>query len=120
MALATINPTTGKTVRTFSPLSPEELEARLALAAATFQTYRQTRFAGRSEKMRRAAELFEGEQDRLAHLMTLEMGKPLQQARAEAAKCATACRHYALHAEKMLADEPVPGAGGNCFVRFEP
>ena len=120
MAIATINPTTGKTVRTFPSLSPEELEAKLALAAATFQTYRQTSFAGRSEKMRRAAELFEGEQDRLAHLMTLEMGKPLQQARAEAAKCATACRHYALHAEKMLADEPVPDAQGRCFVRFEP
>lgn len=70
--------------------------------------------------MLRAAEIFEAEQDRLARLMTLEMGKPLRQARAEAAKCATACRYYAAHAEGFLADEVIPDAEGRCFVRFEP
>ena len=67
-----------------------------------------------------AAEILENEQDRLAWLMTLEMGKPLQQARAEAAKCAAGCRYYAANAERLLADEPLPDADGRCFVRFEP
>ena len=67
-----------------------------------------------------AADILEKEQDRLGRLMTLEMGKPLQQARAEAAKCATACRYYAAHAERLLADEEIPDAEGRCFVRFEP
>jgi len=71
-------------------------------------------------KMITAAEILEREQDRFGELMTLEMGKPLKQARAEAAKCATACRYYAEHAEKFLADEPIPEADGRCFVRFEP
>ena len=103
MPIATINPTTGETVRTFVPLSDGELEAKLALAEATFQRHRQSSFSERAKKMIAAAEILETEQDRLARLMTLEMGKPLEQARAEAAKCATACRYHAAHAERLLA-----------------
>jgi succinate-semialdehyde dehydrogenase / glutarate-semialdehyde dehydrogenase len=120
MPIATINPATGETLRIFSPLSDGELEAKLALAKAAFQRHRRSSFAERAERMIAAAEIFENEQDRLARLMTLEMGKPLQQARAEAAKCATACRYYAAHAERLLADEKIPDADGRCFVRFEP
>ena len=120
MAIATTNPATGEIVRTFAPLTAKELEAKLALAAATFAKHRLSSFAERSEKMVRAAAIFEDEQDGLARLMTLEMGKPLAQARAEAAKCATACRYYAAHAERLLADEKIPDADGRCFVRFEP
>jgi succinate-semialdehyde dehydrogenase/glutarate-semialdehyde dehydrogenase len=120
MPIVTINPTTGETVRTFAPLSDSELEAKLALADAAFARQRRSNFAERAEKMVAAADILENEQDRLGWLMTLEMGKPLQQARAEAAKCATACRYYAAHAKLLLADEPVPEADGRCFVRFEP
>jgi len=120
MPIATINPTTGKTVRTFAPLSDGELETKLALAEAAFQHHRRSSFPERAERMIVAAEILENEQDRLARLMTLEMGKPLQQARAEAVKCAAACRYYAAHAERLLADEPIPDADGRCFVRFEP
>jgi succinate-semialdehyde dehydrogenase/glutarate-semialdehyde dehydrogenase len=120
MPIATINPTTGETVRTFVPLSDGELEAKLALAEATFQRHRQSSFSERAKKMIAAAEILETEQDRLARLMTLEMGKPLEQARAEAAKCATACRYHAAHAERLLAYEPIPEADGRCFVLFEP
>jgi succinate-semialdehyde dehydrogenase/glutarate-semialdehyde dehydrogenase len=120
MPIATINPTTGETVRTFVPLSDGELEVKLARAEAAFQRHRQSSFSMRAEGMLAAADILEKEQDRLARLMTLEMGKPLEQARAEAAKCATACRYYAAHAERLLADEPLPEADGRCFVRFEP
>ena len=120
MAIATINPTTGELVRKFDALSEADLETKLALATTAFQRHRLSTFAERAEKMNAVANLLEAEQDRLASLMTLEMGKPLAQARAEAAKCATGCRYYAKNAERLLADEPVPDADGKCFVRFEP
>ncbi|MCE0482974.1 MAG: aldehyde dehydrogenase family protein [Methylacidiphilales bacterium] len=120
MALATINPATGKTVRTFEPLSSARLEAKLALAEATFHRHRFDGFSLRKKGMLAAAEIFENEQDRLGSLMTLEMGKPIRQARAEAAKCATACRFYAEHAESFLADEPAKIADGRGFIRYDP
>ncbi len=120
MPIVTINPATGETIRTFVPLSEDELEARLARAAVAFERHRQTSFAERAGKMVAAADILEHEQDRLARLMTLEMGKPLEQAKAEAAKCATACRYYAENAERLLADEPLTEAEGHCFIRFEP
>jgi succinate-semialdehyde dehydrogenase/glutarate-semialdehyde dehydrogenase len=120
MAIASVNPTTGQTMRVFEPLTAKELEAKLARAAAAFRKYRRASFAERREKMARAGELFEQEKESLARLMTLEMGKPLQQARDEAAKCAAGCRYFSEHAERMLADEPVAEARGRCSVRFEP
>jgi succinate-semialdehyde dehydrogenase/glutarate-semialdehyde dehydrogenase len=118
--LATINPATEETVFRVDPLTDAELNAKLQLAATAALWHRATGFDDRAAKMRRAADLFEAEADRLAELMTLEMGKPLSQAREEALKCATGCRYYAEHAEALLADEPVPNATGACHVRYEP
>jgi succinate-semialdehyde dehydrogenase/glutarate-semialdehyde dehydrogenase len=120
MALATINPTTGELVRKFDALSEAELETKLARAESAFAQHRLSTFAERAEKMNAAADILEAEQDRLAWLMTLEMGKPLAQARTEAAKCASGCRYFGANAERLLADEPVPDAEGKCFVRYEP
>jgi succinate-semialdehyde dehydrogenase/glutarate-semialdehyde dehydrogenase len=52
--------------------------------------------------------------------MTLEMGKPIAAARAEAAKCALACRYYAEHGERLLADEPVEAGLATAFLRYQP
>jgi succinate-semialdehyde dehydrogenase/glutarate-semialdehyde dehydrogenase len=120
VAIATINPATGETLRTFAALSGSELEEKLARAQAAFAAHRRTSFARRAEWMLAAAKIIEEEQERFARLMTLEMGKPLAQARAEAAKGAAGCRFYADNAGKFLADEPVPEAEGRCHVRFEP
>jgi succinate-semialdehyde dehydrogenase/glutarate-semialdehyde dehydrogenase len=70
--------------------------------------------------MRRAGELLEGEADRYGRMMMEEMGKPLEAARAEARKCATACHYYAEHAERFLADEPVATPPDTSFVRYQP
>ena len=103
--IATVNPATGDCLATFEPLTETQLDDKLARAAAAFHTYRRTTFAERAGWMRRAAEILEAEKDAFARIMTLEMGKPLEAARQEAAKCATACRYYVEHAERLLADE---------------
>ena len=68
----------------------------------------------------RAAEILEKEKDECARLMTLEMGKPLKAAVAEALKCATGCRYYAENAEKFLADEVVETGAKRSFIRYLP
>src|SRR5215469_5471133 len=120
MAIATIDPANGHTVKTFESLSDAQIEQRVQRAADTFREYHKTSFADRAKKMLRAAEILEKEKDSLGRLMTLEMGKPLRAAIAEAAKCATACHYYAENAEKFLADEIVETSAKRSFIRYLP
>jgi succinate-semialdehyde dehydrogenase/glutarate-semialdehyde dehydrogenase len=120
VTIATINPATGKTIRTFEPLSTGQLSERLDRAASAYQVHRQTGFGDRAQRMRRAAAILETECRELGQLMTLEMGKPIAAAIAEAEKCATACRYYAENAERFLADQPVTMEGGKGWVAFQP
>src|SRR5690242_15372991 len=98
MAIATVNPATGETVKTFDALSAEEVDAKLARAVEAFRSYRLTTFAQRAEWMRAAADILDREADAVAATMTTEMGKTRKAAKAEAEKCAKACRFYAEHA----------------------
>jgi len=120
MAIATVNPASGEVIATFQPLSASEIEIKLQLAVAAFHEQRNTPFAQRAEWMLKAAEVLEREKERYGRLMTLEMGKPYKAAVAEAAKCATACRYYAEHAESFLADEVVDTGAKKSFIRYFP
>jgi succinate-semialdehyde dehydrogenase/glutarate-semialdehyde dehydrogenase len=123
MAIATVNPATGDTIKAFDSLSIEELEGKLARAAEAFQSYRLTTFAQRSGWLRAAADILEKDADAIAVTMTTEMGKPLKAAKAEALKCAKACRFYADHAEEFLADEPADTAAvgaKQAYTRYLP
>jgi succinate-semialdehyde dehydrogenase/glutarate-semialdehyde dehydrogenase len=126
MPIATVNPANGETLKTYEAMGEEELERRLQLAEATFRTYRTTAFAERARLLNRAADLLDEDGPEIARVMTTEMGKPVKQARAEAAKCAKAMRWYAEHAEALLADqEPaeadVKDSGASrALVRYRP
>jgi succinate-semialdehyde dehydrogenase/glutarate-semialdehyde dehydrogenase len=120
MSIATINPATGETLKTFAPYPPSRINETLDRAAAAFVKHRRTSFADRSQWLLNAAELLETECHRLGQLMTLEMGKPIKAAVAEAEKCATACRYYAENGERFLSDQPVEMEGGKSWVAFQP
>ncbi|MET8679357.1 NADP-dependent succinic semialdehyde dehydrogenase [Streptomyces sp. NPDC004647] len=126
MPIATVNPATGETLKTFDALGSAEIEERLDRAQRTFREYRTTSIATRAELLRTAAALLEEDRDDIARLMTLEMGKTVASARAEAAKCVKAMRWYAEHAEELLADEsPAPAdvedsGGARATVRYRP
>jgi succinate-semialdehyde dehydrogenase / glutarate-semialdehyde dehydrogenase len=123
MAIATINPATGETVKTFDEMGEEDVERCLAAAAATHASYRLTSFDERAGWMIAAARILDEEQDQIAAMMTTEMGKTLAAAKQEVAKCATTCRYYAEHAAEFLADEPADaGAVGaeDAYVSYQP
>jgi len=120
MAIATTNPATGELLKSFEALSPSQIEQKIQLASSAFQAHRRTKFADRARMMLRAAEILEKEKDECARLMTLEMGKTLRSAVAEASKCASGCRYYAENAERFLADEVVETGAKRSFVRYQP
>ena len=119
-AIASVNPATGITLRTFEVLSDGEIDERLARAVAAFSVYRRTPFAERARRMRDVADRLEAQRETLGRLATTEMGKPLTAAIEEVRTCALACRYYAEHAEARLADEPVETGTARTFIRYEP
>src|ERR671933_1674019 len=120
MAIATINPTTGETVKSFEPLTEKEIEEKLRRAAEVFRAHRRTSFEERARKMTRAAEILEAEKGEFGRLMTVEMGKPFKAGVQEAEKCAWVCRYYAETAERHLADEEIKTNATRSFVRYQP
>ncbi len=120
MPIASINPATGEVIKTFPALSETEIEKKVQLAVRVFKSEKKTTFAVRAQRMHKAAEILERDKDKFAHLMTLEMGKTLKSAVAEAVKCATGCRFYAENAERFMADEVVETGAKKSFVRYQP
>lgn len=122
-AIATTNPATGETVKTFTAATDAEVDAAITRAADRFAEYRRTDFAQRARWMHAAADLLETEADEVAAMMTLEMGKTLVSAKAEALKCVKGFRYYADHSAELLADEPADAAKVNAsraFARYQP
>jgi succinate-semialdehyde dehydrogenase / glutarate-semialdehyde dehydrogenase len=105
MAIATVNPATGETLKTYEPLTEQALEDKIARAAAAWASYRLTTPEERAGWLRAAADVLDADTDSVAELMTTEMGKTLASAKAEAAKCAKALRWYAEHGPAMLEPE---------------
>src|SRR6266496_2179643 len=120
MAIASINPATGENVKEFAPFDDAEIEKRLKGAENASMKYRRTAFSQRSELMEATAELLLQEKDRLAEIITLEMGKLFRASVEEIVKCARACRFYAENAERFLEDDVVQTDAARSYVRYQP
>jgi succinate-semialdehyde dehydrogenase/glutarate-semialdehyde dehydrogenase len=120
MPIQSLNPATGKLLRSFDPLTPEALNAKLAIAASAARTYPSEPLEQRIFWMRRLAALLEYDIEELATTMTSEMGKTLVSARAEVLKCAAACRYYAENAARILTPESIATESAHSYVRYDP
>ncbi|HEY2975999.1 MAG TPA: NAD-dependent succinate-semialdehyde dehydrogenase [Pyrinomonadaceae bacterium] len=120
MPIASVNPATGETIKTFEPLSEAQIDEKLQRAADIFRVYRRTTFESRESMMRRAADILETEKNDFARLMTREMGKPIKGAVGEAEKCAWVCRYYVETARQHLTDKLVETNATKSYVRFQP
>jgi succinate-semialdehyde dehydrogenase / glutarate-semialdehyde dehydrogenase len=120
MAIATINPATGETLATFTPLSEVEIAQKLALAETTYLQYGSTTYEQRSQWLNSAADILERNKEQFARMMTQEMGKPLKSALAEVEKCALVCRFYADKAAEFLAEEYIESDASKSYIAYQP
>ena len=120
VVLRATDPATGRVVREVLPVSDAEVERRLALAAEAFRSWRRTSFAERAAVLRRVAAAMRDDVERLALLMTEEMGKPIREARGEVEKSAWCAEHYAEHAEAYLARQELPSDASSSYVQYLP
>lgn len=120
MPYISLNPTTNKTLKTYTSWNGSHLATALEQAHRAQQVWAPAEFSQRAEHMHRAALLLQERADEYAVLMAAEMGKPIREGRAEAEKCAIACDYYAVHAEHFMQAEMVQTAAGKSYVSYEP
>jgi succinate-semialdehyde dehydrogenase/glutarate-semialdehyde dehydrogenase len=121
MAYQTTNPYTGEVTSTFDELGDGPLEAKLAAAASCFKhDWRHRSFAQRKAVLLRAAALMRERSQALSGLITLEMGKLIQQSAGEVALSAAILGYYAEHAEALLAPEKLVTGKGEAVVESAP
>jgi succinate-semialdehyde dehydrogenase/glutarate-semialdehyde dehydrogenase len=120
MAVTTVNPSTGRRIRSHREASRVDVEAALSGSIRAFGRWRALSFARRARLLRSAAAVLGRRAPMLARLATDEMGKPLAEALAEVKKCRLVCEYYAAHAQSFLRDERPPGAPRSSRVAFEP
>jgi succinate-semialdehyde dehydrogenase/glutarate-semialdehyde dehydrogenase len=118
--IQTVNPATGERGKSYEPTSLDDALAAAAAARRAFLDWRRTSFAERSAIIHKAAEILRARKDEFARLMTEEMGKTVDDGRAEVEKCAFHCDWFADHAEQYLAREPIDFDGEEAFVTFNP
>jgi succinate-semialdehyde dehydrogenase/glutarate-semialdehyde dehydrogenase len=118
--LTSINPANNKLIRSYDEMTSEESEKIILLADIAFTSWRETSFEKRSELMKNAAKVLRKNSEEYSILMTIEMGKPMIQSRAEVEKCALVCEYYSNNAEKFLADEIINTEATKSFVSYQP
>ena len=115
------NPATEEEIERFDGMSEQDVEEALVKAHALFPTFSsRKKLSERTERLTALGELLRQNKDELAKLMTLEMGKPITQAKAEVEKSATCCDYYAKNAEAILKDRVIESDNKSSYVRWLP
>ena len=120
MKFKSINPYNGKELKTYSEHTLPELDATLSQSEKAFASWRNIPLAERTKLIAKAGSELRKNKDEYAEMMTLEMGKPITEARAEVEKCAWVCDYYAENAGEFLADEVIKTDASKSFVRHNP
>lgn len=120
MSLVSINPATGQLIREYKKWTEDEVSRVIGHVRDSWYDWRETSFSERARAMSALAARIRKENEDLARTITLEMGKPIVEARAEVEKCALACDYFGSHAESFLGVETIGSDAGKSYVRFDP
>lgn len=115
-----INPATGEQLSVLPWAGADDIENALQLAAAGFRDWRETNIDYRAEKLRDIGKALRARSEEMAQMITREMGKPINQARAEVAKSANLCDWYAEHGPAMLKAEPTLVENQQAVIEYRP
>ncbi|MDX1824784.1 MAG: aldehyde dehydrogenase family protein, partial [Thiohalomonadales bacterium] len=120
MSFQVINPATGETVKEIPAWDDANVEAALSQVAEATPAWANTPLSERCELMRKAAQVLRDNKDEYARTITTEMGKLINDSRAEVEKCALVCDYYAEHGPEFLKDEPIASDAGKSYVAYLP
>ncbi|CAM4073595.1 NAD-dependent succinate-semialdehyde dehydrogenase [Flavobacterium antarcticum] len=120
MSIQTTNPYTNKVVKTFDPLTEDQLEQKIANAHKSYASWKTTPIAERAKYLHKVSELMLERKHELAKIITLEMGKLIAQSVGEIEMCASVYNYYAAHSAEFLKDKEIKDDGGKAFIRYTP
>ena len=120
MTYQSVNPADGKVLKTFKELTDKELEVKIVAAAACYETWRHKTYTERAKIVSKAAALMHEKVEELAHIMTLEMGKRINEARGEVEFSSSILAYYAKNAERFLANVELHPSLGDGHMESSP
>jgi succinate-semialdehyde dehydrogenase/glutarate-semialdehyde dehydrogenase len=120
MPFTTLNPATNQLIHTHTSWDTPYLENALEKSGRAQRVWAQTSFTARAGVLRKVAAQLLSQRDRYATLITLEMGKPMHEARAEVEKCAGTCEYYARNGEEFLRTETIESDAAKSYVTYGP
>jgi len=118
--IQSVNPATEEVLESYSVSTASDIDQTMNRARSAFDKWKLEPLERRSALMRQAAANLRGRRSELARLMTLEMGKPIQQSEAEIEKCAWNCDYYAENAAGLLAPRVIQSNAADSYVQFNP
>ena len=120
MTLRSVNPATGDSLQSFVEMTKDEINAIIESVHGAYCIWRETSFSFRAKRMKEVAHILRDGKEKFGTLMTEEMGKPINQSKAEAEKCAWVCEYYANNAKNFLANKDIATEATNSFVSYQP
>ncbi len=120
MAIQSINPATNEKLRSFEPLSADKVVEAITKSDEAFRKWRQASFAERKRVMLEFARNLRENAELYAKLITLEMGKRLEESKGEILYCAKIAEFYANGAEEFLVDEAMDVDGAKAYIQHAP
>ncbi|MBC7657796.1 MAG: NAD-dependent succinate-semialdehyde dehydrogenase [Frankiaceae bacterium] len=120
MTVEITNPWTGQVDYRYDYQDAASVEATLARSLAAFPAWSARSLDDRAGYLRQVAQQLRDNKERIARIMSAEMGKLHREAQAEIEKCAGACDYYAGHAIDYLRDHPIATEATRSYVCYEP
>ncbi|MEQ0072273.1 succinate-semialdehyde dehydrogenase [Klebsiella sp. CN_Kp118] len=115
-----VNPTTGETLSSLPWASEQQVDSAIALAERGYRQWRNVSVAARAAALRKVGSVMRDRGEALAQMISLEMGKPIAQARGEVAKSANLCDWYAEHGPAMLNTEATLVEDNKAVIEYRP
>jgi succinate-semialdehyde dehydrogenase/glutarate-semialdehyde dehydrogenase/succinyl-CoA reductase len=116
----TVNPATGRILKRYRSSTKADVDKAVGKAGTAFEKWRQLSPAKRAIYLERTAKTLRAQKEKLARIITQEMGKPIKESLPEVAKCAWALEYYSENGPKFLNPEIIKTDATDSYVSFEP
>jgi acyl-CoA reductase-like NAD-dependent aldehyde dehydrogenase len=117
--LKTINPATEEVINTYKMMTKEQINEKVKKAQNAFCEWKKD-IQKRAEYLYHVAHVFRQDKERLAKVITNEMGKAIKEARSEVEKCSWVMEYYADNGRVFVTDDVVNTDARKSFITFEP